>query len=93
VLPVLNARQDGGLRCCIALQLVSDDHARRIAQAFKHLPEEALCGVGVSPGLHQDVENLAVLIDSTSQVVELAIDGEIDFIQMPFVPSLWSAAA
>jgi hypothetical protein len=42
----------------------------------------------VAPSLHQNVQQIAMLIDSTPQVVEFAIDGEEHLIEMPFIAGL-----
>ena len=54
----------------VASQLVSHDHPRQILQAFQQSSEEALGGVGIAPGLNEDVEHNAILIDSAPEVMK-----------------------
>ena len=54
-------------------------------QPFQQLAEELLGRFLVATTLHQDIEDVPVLIHGAPEVVPLAIDGEEDFIQMPFV--------
>ena len=58
---MLGMGQDLALRGGVALELVGDNHPRRILQAAQQLAEEALGGVGIAPALHEDVEHVAVL--------------------------------
>ena len=43
--------------------------------------EEALRGVGIAPGLNEDVEHNAILIDGAPEVVLHALDSDEDFVQ------------
>src|SRR4051795_346057 len=75
----------------IAGQLVSDQHARYVAQALEQLAEEPRGGLGVTPRLHQDVQHGAVLVNSTPQVVDPAVDPDEHLVEVPFVPGAWPA--
>jgi hypothetical protein len=55
--------------------------------------EEALRCLGVSPGLNQDVEHNAILIDGTPEVMLHALDTDEDFIHVPLVARSWPAAS
>jgi hypothetical protein len=50
----------------IALQLVGNDHARDVGQAFQEFAEELLRRPLVAPALHQNVEHVALLIHRPS---------------------------
>jgi hypothetical protein len=84
-LPVLHPRQNLALSRTITLELVRDDHPWHVLQALEQLAKELLGGVLVAPALHQDIQHVVVLVDSAPQVMALAIDGQEDFIKMPFV--------
>jgi hypothetical protein len=84
-LSMLDARQQPALSDAIAPQLVGDDHPRLIVQALQQPSEEAHCGTGVAPGLNQDIEHNAMLIDGAPKVVLHALDPDEDFIQVPLV--------
>jgi len=92
-LSVLNAGKQLTLSDAIAPQLVGYDHPRCIVQALQKPLEEALCGVGIAPGLNEDVEHDAILIDGTPKIVLHAVDANEDFVQVPLVPRLGPAAA
>jgi E1-E2 ATPase len=47
----------------IAPQLVRDETSRWRSLAFQQFPEEARGGAPIAPGLHEDVDHVAVLVD------------------------------
>jgi hypothetical protein len=47
----------------VASQLVGHDHPRHILRTLQKPPEEVLRSMGVAPGLNQDIEHNAILID------------------------------
>jgi hypothetical protein len=63
----------GGSR---ALEFVGHDYARCIGQPFKELTKELRCSFLVPPALHQDIEDIPVLIDGTPQIVTFSLDRE-----------------
>ena len=64
-LSALNAGKQLTLSDPIAPQLVGHGHPRYILQTLQKLQKKALCGVGIAPGLNEDVEHDAILIDGT----------------------------
>src|SRR5919206_1535783 len=84
-LPMLDTGQDLALRGSIRSELVGHDHSGHIAQALEQLLEEALRCLGVAPALNQDVEDLAILVHGTPEIVYLAADADEDLVQMPLV--------
>jgi hypothetical protein len=64
-LSALNAGKQLTLSDPIAPQLVGHGHPRYILQTLQKLHEKALCGVGIAPGLNEDVEHNTILIDGT----------------------------
>ena len=93
VLAVLDARHHllaGGF---IAFEFVGDDHPWDVAQTLEELAKESLGGALVAPRLNQDVEDITVLIHGPPKVEALAIDAEINLIQMPLVAPAGGAAA
>jgi hypothetical protein len=85
VLTVLHARQDFAFRRAITLQLISDDDARNVLRPFEKLVEKAFGSFLVASALHQNVQDIAVLIHGSPQVMFLATDREEDLVQMPLV--------
>jgi hypothetical protein len=53
----------------------------------------ALRSVGIAPGLNQDVEHHAILIDGAPEIVLHALDPDEDFVDVPLVPWPWPTAA
>ena len=47
----------------VAPELVRDQTSRRTALPFQQLPEEARGGTPIAPGLHEDVDHVAVVIN------------------------------
>jgi hypothetical protein len=74
------------LRRTVALQLVRNDHTRHRHQTLEQLTKELLRGFLVMPTLHQDIQDVVVLIHGSPQVMALAIDGQKYLVEMPFVP-------
>jgi hypothetical protein len=80
-------------RHVVAPQLVGHEHPWHVLQALQKSPEEALRRVGITPGLNEDVENNAILVDGAPQIVLHALDPDEDFVHVPFVSRAAPAAA
>ncbi len=87
-LSMLHSRQYLSLRCFIAPELVGDYHSWYVLAALEQLAEELLGRGFVPAALHQDVQHVALLVDSPPQVMSLPVDLEEHFVQVPFIP--WS---
>jgi hypothetical protein len=61
---------------------------RHVPAPFEEPAEELLRSFLIAAARHQDVQDLAVLIHRPPEVVALAMDGEKDLIEMPFVTGL-----
>jgi hypothetical protein len=92
VLPMFHARQELSLGGSITLQLIRDDDPRSILASFEELAEEFLRGLLVPPALHQDIEDVAVLIDRPPEIMMVTLDCQKDLIQMPLITSLGTPA-
>jgi hypothetical protein len=79
-LPVFHPGQDLALGGTVALQLIRNDHARDIPQTLEQLTKALLGGVLVAAALHENVQDVVVLIHRAPQVMALAIDGQEAFI-------------
>ena len=75
-LSVLNAGKQLTLSDAIAPQLVGHNHPRHILQTLQQPLEEALRGVGIAPGLNEDVEHNAILIDGAPEIMLHALDAD-----------------
>ena len=85
LLLVLHRRYDFCLGCCVTAQLVGDDGTRDVLKACQQLAKELLGGLFVPERLHEDIEHLAILVDCTPETLQLAVDREKAFIEMPSV--------
>jgi hypothetical protein len=92
-LSVLHAEKQLTLSDAIAPHLVGHNHPRYILQTPQKLLEEALRGVGIVPGLNEDVEHNAILIDGTPEIALHASDSDEDLVHVPLVPWPRPAAA
>lgn len=92
MLPMLDTGEEVPLRRAVAFQLVGDERPWRVRQAFEQLPEELFGRMLVPPTLHQDIEDVPLLIDRSPEIVSLAVNREKDFIQMPRVTWLGAPA-
>jgi hypothetical protein len=61
-LTLLHARQSLTLRRAIALQFIGDDHSGDILPTLAERAEALLRGLFVTPALHEDIEDMVVLI-------------------------------
>jgi hypothetical protein len=86
VLPVLHTRQYLPLGSSIAAQRVGHDHSGNIRQSLEQLAEKLLRGFLVAPPWHQDIQHVAVLVHGPPQIMLFAVNGQKNFIQVPFVP-------
>src|SRR5215216_6638180 len=91
VLPVLHSWQQLLFGCPIAGQFIGDQHPWHVLTSLEQLAKELLGCSLVTPTLHQNVQHIALLIDSTPEVVEFAIDREEHLIEMPFITGLGTA--
>src|SRR5689334_15923830 len=90
---MFNAGHNLALRRTGASQLVSDEHTRRVAQAFQQFAEEPLGGFGIAPALHQDAEDVSILIDGSPQIMNLAANADEHLVGIPLVPRLRPTAS
>jgi hypothetical protein len=93
VLPMLHARQNLPFGRCVACQLVGDDDSRYVLQSFEQLAEELLGGSLITSALHQDIKDVAMLIDRSPEVVPLAIDSEKHLVQVPLIATARATTA
>src|SRR5512134_1257616 len=87
-LAMLDSGQDLALRRAVAFELIGDDDPWHVLEPFEQFAKELLGRLLIPPALDQDVEHVIVLIDGAPEIMALTIDGQEDFIQMPFVPWL-----
>ena len=85
VLSMLHAGQQLLFGRAIACQLIRDQHTWHILTALEQLAKELLGSLFVTSALNQDIKHVAMLIDSSPQRVQFAVDFEKDLIKMPFV--------
>src|SRR5215470_8092618 len=69
----------------IALQFVRNDDARNVCEALEQLAKKLLRRLRIAPALHQDIEDVVVLIDGAPQVMPLTINRQTHFVQVPLV--------
>jgi len=72
-LAMLHPRQDLALGRAIALELIRDDHPWDVLQALEQLAEKLLRRVLVAAALHQNIEDVILLVDSAPQVMALPL--------------------
>ena len=92
VLSVLHTGQHLLFGCLIARQLIRDHDTRDILTPFEQLAEEFFRGGFVASTLNQDIQQIAVLVDSPPQIMLFAADFKKHLIEMPFVASLRTAS-
>ena len=66
---MVDRRHDGAERSAVTFQLVRDQAKRNLPLTLQELEKEALCGATVTPGLNEDVDHIAVLINRSPQIL------------------------
>jgi len=77
MLAMLHSWQEFALGRPIALQLIRDHHSRDVPQAFEQLAEKFLGRGLVATPLHENVQDMAVLIHRPPQIMTLSLKRQI----------------
>src|SRR3974377_1232647 len=85
---VSHVAEAGSHRGRVASQSVSNDPQRLSSLSAQKSAEEPFCGASITPRLHQDVDYVAILVDRPPEILQVAVDSEEDFVQMPVVAEL-----
>ena len=85
-LTMLDPWENLALGGAVALQLVGNDDAGHVREAFEQLAKKLLRSLLIAPALYQDVERVIVLVDSAPQVMALAIDRQEDLTKYHLSP-------
>jgi hypothetical protein len=91
MLTMSHARQELSLGGSITLQLIRDDDPRDVRQPFQQLAEEFLRCLLITPVLHENVEDISFLVNSSPEIVLFAIEREEYLVQVPLVARSRSA--
>jgi len=78
-------RHDDPVRGATAPEAVGDKAVRDTATPREQLAKEPRGGVAIPAGLEQEVDDLAVLVDSPPEILTLTVNGHEEFVQMPGV--------
>ena len=84
-LAMLDPWEDLALGRAVAFELIRNDHPWHVLEPLEELAEKLLRRVRIAPALHQDIEDVVVLIDGSPEVMALTINREKHLIQVPFV--------
>ena len=80
-----DGRHDGPVRCPIATQFVGHQAPRFASPALKKLAKEPLGCTPIATRLHENVDDVAVLIDSAPEILPLTLDRHEELVQVPGV--------
>ena len=69
----------------VAAERIRDETARCAALSFQQFPEETFGLLLIAPGLHEDVDHVAVLVDRPPEILLAPLDGHEQFVQVPGV--------
>ena len=83
--PVDHGWHHGAVRGRVAAQLVRDQPSRLAALSFQQLAEEALGRRLIAPRLHEDVEDLSVLVHGPPEILLPSLDLHEELVQVPGV--------
>ena len=73
------------MRNPVAGQLIGDQPPRRTLLALQQLAEKACGSPTVATRLDEDIDDVAILIDGTPEIVPPSLDGDEDLVQVPDV--------
>lgn len=82
---MLNSGHDLPLCGVVRSKLVGDQYPRRRTQALQELAHQAYGRLGISAGLHKNLQDETVLIHSAPQSMLLVTDRNNDLIEAPFI--------
>ena len=87
VLPrtVHHGRRDGPVRRAVAEQFVGDQSPGRAPLFFQQLPKESSGRPPIAAWLYEDVEDLAVLVHGSPEILPSALDRQKEFVEIPGV--------
>ena len=81
-----NGWEDLSVRSWIASKLVSNELQRWSLLVSQHLAKEALSGPLVSVACHQDIEDVAILVNGSPKIMTFPSDGDEQLVHVPDVP-------
>src|SRR3954451_22769190 len=87
-----DSRQHYSLRSSVASQFVRNDHAGPTSTALQQLLEEPHSSKTIPLGLHENIDDGALLIDGTPEVILHSVDLQKHFVEEPFVAQLGPSA-
>jgi hypothetical protein len=93
MLAMLDTRHNLSLGSGTTFELVSNQNPWRITQALGTLAKESLGSLPVAPALHEDVQDMTVLVDCAPEVMVLALDRRHDLVEVRFVAPSWLTPA
>ena len=79
---MLDTRYHFHSRGTIALKFVCDDNAGNVTQSLQELAKELLGRFLVSAALHEDIQDVAILVHCSPEVMEASVDLYEHFIQV-----------
>lgn len=85
VVEVLHCGHDRTMSRIIASKFVGDEPARFPALTFEQAAEKAFSRPLIATTLHENINNIAVLIHGTPQILALSLNGDKDFVDMPCI--------
>ena len=77
-----DGQHDCSVRSPVAAQLVGDQSPRLTLLALQQLAEKTCGSPAVAPRLDEDIEDVAILIDGTPEIVPPSLDGDEDLVQV-----------
>jgi hypothetical protein len=86
VLAVFHSRQHLPLRRTVARQPIRDDHPWNVLASFQEFAKEGLRRLLITPTLHEDIEDIPLLVYRPPQIVPLPSYREKHCIEVPRVP-------
>ena len=76
-------RHDDSVRCRVASELIAHEPPRLTALTLEKLAKESLCRTAIAPLLDENIDEIAILIDGTPQILPMAANRDEDLVEMP----------
>ena len=80
---VMDGGEGGAAGHFIAPQLVSDESIGDVLEPLQQLAKEAFGGPCITPFLHENIEDLAVLIHGSPEIIPLPSDVDEQLVEVP----------
>ena len=93
IIDVFSRKAEGSKSDMIGPEFIGCDPSWRPPLLLQQLPHQLQRRLGIPLRLHEEIQNLALIVDGTPQPMAPTVNNEDHFIEMPIVAGRWSHMA